>query len=59
MGLSTLIEPGMVDTEFFDAGTPDWALRDEDIAGAVLYALQQPVRVEVNEVMVLPTRQPG
>jgi len=49
----------MVDTEFFDAGTPDWALRDEDIAGAVLYALQQPVRVEVNEVMVLPTRQPG
>ena len=55
----TLIEPGMVDTEFFDAGAPDWALRDEDIAGAVLYALGQPERVEINEVMVLPTRQPG
>src|SRR5947208_1417761 len=32
----TLIEPGMVDTEFFDSGAPDWALRDEDIAGSVL-----------------------
>lgn len=54
----TLIEPGMVDTEFFDSGAPDWALRDEDIAGAVLYALQQPPHVEVNEVLVRPTRQP-
>jgi NADP-dependent 3-hydroxy acid dehydrogenase YdfG len=54
----TLIEPGMVDTEFFDTGAPDWALRDEDIAGAVMWALQQPERVEVNEVLVRPTRQP-
>jgi NADP-dependent 3-hydroxy acid dehydrogenase YdfG len=55
----TLIEPGMVDTEFFDAGAPDWALRDEDIADAVLYALRQPAHVEVNEVLVLPTAQPS
>jgi NADP-dependent 3-hydroxy acid dehydrogenase YdfG len=55
----TLIEPGMVDTEFFDAGAPDWALRDEDIAGAVVWALRQPDRVEVNEVLVRPTRQPS
>jgi NADP-dependent 3-hydroxy acid dehydrogenase YdfG len=54
----TLIEPGMVDTEFFDSGAPDWALRDEDIAGAVMWALQQPERVEVNEVLVRPTKQP-
>ena len=54
----TLIEPGMVDTEFFDSGAPDWALRDEDIAGAVLWALEQPHHVEVNEVLVRPTRQP-
>jgi NADP-dependent 3-hydroxy acid dehydrogenase YdfG len=54
----TLIEPGMVDTEFFDSGAPDWALRDEDIARAVLYALDQPPHVEVNEVLVRPTRQP-
>jgi NADP-dependent 3-hydroxy acid dehydrogenase YdfG len=54
----TLIEPGMVDTEFFDAGAPDWALQDEDIAGAVMWALQQPQHVEVNEVLVRPTKQP-
>ena len=54
----TLIEPGMVDTEFFDDGAPDWALRDEDIAGAVIWALEQPDRVEVNEVLVRPTKQP-
>jgi NADP-dependent 3-hydroxy acid dehydrogenase YdfG len=54
----TLIEPGMVDTEFFDSGAPDWALRDEDIAGAVVWALEQPQHVEVNEVLVRPTRQP-
>ncbi len=54
----TLIEPGMVDTEFFDSGAPDWALRDEDIAGAVIWALEQPDRVEVNEVLVRPTKQP-
>jgi NADP-dependent 3-hydroxy acid dehydrogenase YdfG len=54
----TLIEPGMVDTEFFDDGAPDWALHDEDIAGAVIWALEQPERVEVNEVLVRPTKQP-
>ena len=54
----TLIEPGMVDTEFFDSGAPDWALRDEDIAGAVVWALGQPDRVEVNEILVRPTKQP-
>jgi NADP-dependent 3-hydroxy acid dehydrogenase YdfG len=55
----TLIEPGMVDTEFFDSGAPDWALRDEDIADAALHALRQPAHVEVNEVLVLPTAQPS
>ncbi|MDX1605269.1 MAG: SDR family oxidoreductase, partial [Candidatus Competibacterales bacterium] len=34
----TLIEPGMVDTPFFDEPKPD-ALRPEDIARAVLYAV--------------------
>jgi NADP-dependent 3-hydroxy acid dehydrogenase YdfG len=54
----TLIEPGMVDTEFFDSGAPDWALSDEDIARSVLWALDQPEHVEVNEVLVRPTKQP-
>jgi NADP-dependent 3-hydroxy acid dehydrogenase YdfG len=54
----TLIEPGMVDTAFFDAGTPDWALDDEDIARAVIYALEQPPGVDVNEILIRPARQP-
>jgi NADP-dependent 3-hydroxy acid dehydrogenase YdfG len=50
----TLIEPGMVDTPFFDAPRPD-ALRAEDVARAVLYALTQPVSVDVHELLILPT----
>jgi len=50
----TLIEPGMVDTPFFDAPKPE-ALRADDIARAVIYALQQPASVDVHELMVLPT----
>ena len=39
----TLIEPGMVDTPFFDNRPgPDDALHDDDIARAVLYALTSP-----------------
>ncbi len=54
----TLIEPGMVDTPFFDRPPTD-ALQDEDIARAVLYALSQPPHVDVNEILVRPTAQPG
>ena len=50
----TLIEPGMVDTPFFDKPNPE-ALRAEDIARAVVYALEQPANVDVHELMVLPT----
>jgi NADP-dependent 3-hydroxy acid dehydrogenase YdfG len=49
----TLIEPGMVDTAFFDEPKPE-ALRADDIARAVVYALQQPASVDVHELMVLP-----
>jgi NADP-dependent 3-hydroxy acid dehydrogenase YdfG len=52
----TLIEPGMVDTPFFE-NRPQGALEDEDIARAVLYALEQPQRVDVNEILVRPTSQ--
>ncbi|SFU42398.1 SDR family oxidoreductase [Halomonas korlensis] len=50
----TLIEPGMVDTPFFDE-PPSHALQDRDIANAVLYALGQPPHVDVNEILVRPT----
>jgi NADP-dependent 3-hydroxy acid dehydrogenase YdfG len=54
----TLIEPGMVDTPFFDAGTPDWALHDDDVARAVMFALEQPPSVDVNEILIRPSGQP-
>jgi NADP-dependent 3-hydroxy acid dehydrogenase YdfG len=54
----TLIEPGMTDTPFFDRRPRD-ALRDEDIARAVMYALSQPPHVDVNEILVRPTAQQG
>ena len=55
----TLIEPGMVDTPFFDNKPADWVLRDEDIARSVVCALDQPDHVEVNEILIRPTAQPG
>jgi NADP-dependent 3-hydroxy acid dehydrogenase YdfG len=52
----TLIEPGMVDTPFFD--TPvSGALQPEDVARAVMYAVVQPPHVDVNEILVRPTAQ--
>ena len=54
----TLIEPGMVDTPFFENRPgPERALRDEDIARAVIYALEQPPGVDVNEILIRPTQQ--
>jgi NADP-dependent 3-hydroxy acid dehydrogenase YdfG len=50
----TLIEPGMVDTPFFDQ-PPETALEAEDVARAVLYAVSQPRHVDVNEILVRPT----
>jgi NADP-dependent 3-hydroxy acid dehydrogenase YdfG len=52
----TLIEPGITDTPFFDQ-RPREALRDEDIARAVMYALEQPAHVDVNEILVRPVAQ--
>ena len=53
----TLIEPGMVDTPFFD-NRPANALEDADIARAVIYAISQPPHVDVNEILIRPTAQP-
>ena len=52
----TLIEPGTVDTPFFDDQPKD-ALEPDDIARAVLYAVSQPAHVDVNEMLVRPTSQ--
>jgi len=52
----TLIEPGSVDTPFFD-NPPAGALEPDDIARAILYAVSQPPHVDVNEMLVRPTQQ--
>jgi NADP-dependent 3-hydroxy acid dehydrogenase YdfG len=54
----TLIEPGMVDTPFFE-NRPSDALHDDDIARAVMYALAQPPHVDVNEILIRPIAQEG
>jgi NADP-dependent 3-hydroxy acid dehydrogenase YdfG len=54
----TLIEPGMVDTPFFD--TPaEGRLQPVDIARTVMWAVAQPPHVDVNEILVRPTSQSG
>jgi NADP-dependent 3-hydroxy acid dehydrogenase YdfG len=66
----TIIEPGAVLTELSDHITDaaaqkrvkDWvktmqALRAEDIAEAILYAVSQPKHVNVNEILIRPTEQ--
>ncbi len=52
----TLVEPGMVDTPFFDQ-RPSQALQPDDIARAVMYAIGEPPHVNVNEVLVRPVSQ--
>jgi NADP-dependent 3-hydroxy acid dehydrogenase YdfG len=53
----TSIEPGMVDTPFFDNPVSD-ALEPGDIARAVLFAVSQPPHVDVNEILIRPVSQP-
>jgi NADP-dependent 3-hydroxy acid dehydrogenase YdfG len=55
----TVIEPGMVDTPFFDNGAGPGALKPDDIARAVMYAVSQPDHVDVNEILIRPTSQPA
>lgn len=60
----TLIEPGIVDTPMV-SGTAQGRqelsevtpLQPDDVAGAVLYALEQPDRIDVEEIMIVATDQ--
>jgi NADP-dependent 3-hydroxy acid dehydrogenase YdfG len=62
------VEPGLVRTEFPENSYPSareyYAQREyspleaEDIAEAILYAVEQPPRVSVNEMLLRPTEQP-
>ncbi len=56
----TLVEPGVVDTPFWDnlqkPGTAE--LQPDDIARAIMFAVSQPAHVDVNEILIRPTGQP-
>ena len=54
-GRCTVIAPGMVDTPFFDSPKPD-KLQPEDVAGAVMHALNAPARASVQEIFLMPTQ---
>jgi NADP-dependent 3-hydroxy acid dehydrogenase YdfG len=64
----TIIEPGAVATELTDHITDEEVreglkqrniepLRSEDVANAIAYAVSQPQRVSVNEILIRPTQQ--
>jgi NADP-dependent 3-hydroxy acid dehydrogenase YdfG len=55
----TLIEPGVVDTPFFENRPGPDVLHDEDIARTVLFALEQPPNVDISQLLVRPTKQHG
>jgi NADP-dependent 3-hydroxy acid dehydrogenase YdfG len=55
----TLVEPGVVDTPFFDSPPSIKALEPDDIARVVMFVLEQPAHVDVNEVLIRPTSQAG
>jgi NADP-dependent 3-hydroxy acid dehydrogenase YdfG len=52
----TVIEPGMVDTPFFDNPVSD-ALEPDDVARTIIFAVSQPAHVDINEILVRPTAQ--
>jgi serine 3-dehydrogenase len=55
----TLVEPGIVDTPFWDhlqkPAAPE--LLSGDVARAVMFAINQPPHVDVNEIIIRPTGQ--
>jgi NADP-dependent 3-hydroxy acid dehydrogenase YdfG len=67
----TVVEPGAVATELTDHITDEDAreslggllsleiLEAEDVANAIVYAVTQPARVSVNEILIRPTQQPA
>lgn len=66
---SMIVSPGVVNTELFSTITDEQTrtnteksektigLRDEDIANAVIYAIDQPANVNINEILLRPIEQ--
>jgi NADP-dependent 3-hydroxy acid dehydrogenase YdfG len=54
----SVIEPGMVETPFFEK-PGQGRLEADDVARAVMFAIEQPPHVDVNEILIRPTAQSG
>jgi NADP-dependent 3-hydroxy acid dehydrogenase YdfG len=52
-----LIEPGQVQTPFFDDPGEFERMEADDIAEAVMFVVTRPSRVDINEVLIRPTAQ--
>jgi len=52
-GRCMVVSPGMVDTAFFDEAKPD-KLKPEDVASAVMHALEAPAHAAVREIHLMP-----
>ncbi|MEL6877280.1 MAG: SDR family oxidoreductase [Pseudomonadota bacterium] len=52
-GRATVIAPGMVNTPFFDEPKPS-KIQPEDVASAVMFAIEQPETSAVREVYLMP-----
>ena len=52
-GRCSVIAPGMVDTPFFDEAKPD-KLQPEDVAAAVMHAIDAPERAAGREIFLMP-----
>ncbi|WP_340238015.1 SDR family oxidoreductase [Sulfitobacter pontiacus] len=52
-GRCMVVSPGMVDTAFFDEAKPD-KLKPEDVASAVMHALEAPSHAAVREIHLMP-----
>ena len=53
----TLVSPGTVETAFYDEPVGGEQLTADDVARAVMFAVQQPPHVDVNEILIRPTVQ--
>ncbi|MEQ9093158.1 MAG: SDR family NAD(P)-dependent oxidoreductase, partial [Miltoncostaeaceae bacterium] len=54
----TLVEPGIVDTPFYDNGSPlPDPLTADDVARTIMFAVDQPAHVDINEILMRPTTQ--
>ena len=50
----TLVEPGVTQTDLFDKRRSN-AMEVEDVAGAILFAVEQHPRVDLHEILMYPT----